>query len=137
MSKQCLPRAAVSAVIIENDKILLVKRGCEPNMGLWSLPGGSIEPGETLKEALAREVLEETSQVVEVGDVAAAHEVITRDGDEILFHYVIINLYARVLSGDLKAASDAADARWVNLTDIANYNTTAGLTERLQSIDVL
>lgn len=137
-SEACYPRAAVSAIIVRGTKILLVKRGCEPNLGLWSLPGGSIEPGETTAQALAREVLEETGLAVEVGNVAAVHDLISRDGSgALLFHYLIINLFAEVVSGDLQAASDAADARWVDLDEVAGYHTTAGLVERLRSAGVL
>jgi len=134
MHRGCVPIPAVSAVIVKNGRILLVKRGREPNKGLWSLPGGSIELGETVREALAREVLEETSLVVEVGDVASVHHVISRDGDRIAFHYVIVSFFARAVGGTLKPSSDAAEARWVPLGEINDLPTTAGLVERLRSI---
>lgn len=127
------PRVAVSAVIVEEGKILLIKRGHEPNEGLWSLPGGSIELGETAREAVAREVLEETSLMVNVGEVAIVSDVISKDGDEIAFHYVIISFFAKVVGGELKAASDAQDARWVDLSD-NKYPTTSGLVDRLIAI---
>lgn len=127
----CIPKPAVSALIVENGRVLLVKRGCEPNKNLWSLPGGSIEPGETIKEATAREVLEETSLVVEVEDVAGAHDVISREGDRILFHYVIVISRAKIISGELWASDDAADAQWIPLNEISAYSTTPGLSERL------
>lgn len=133
----CYPKAAVSAIIIRNNKVLLVNRGCEPNKGLWSLPGGSIEPGETVREALAREVLEETCLNVRVGNIATVHDVISRDGDSLLFHYVIISFFAEVLSGDLTAASDAADARWFSPEEIRHLQTTPGLVERLESAGVM
>lgn len=129
----CFPKPAVSAVIVRDGEILLVKRGCEPNMGLWSLPGGSIELGETLQEALAREVLEETSLEVEPGDIAGVYDVIVKDGDTVTFHYVIISLFAKIIFGEPAAASDAADLGWVKLEDVSNYPTTAGLVERLRA----
>jgi ADP-ribose pyrophosphatase YjhB (NUDIX family) len=129
---RCDPKPAVSALIVEDGRVLLVKRGCEPNKGLWSLPGGSIEPGETLREAAAREVLEETSLVVEVGDVVGAHEVISKDGEALLFHYVIITLRAKVASGELASSDDAADAMWVPLDQLRDYEITKGLTEKLE-----
>ena len=131
------PTPAASAVIVENGSILLVKRGCEPNKDLWSLPGGCIELGETAREAAAREVLEETSLVVEVGDVADVRDVVVKDADGIKFHYVIINFHARAVSGDVWAASDAADARWVPLREVESYPTTPGLTDRLASLGLL
>jgi len=131
------PRPAVSAIIVDGESLLLVKRGCEPNKGLWSLPGGSIELGETAREAAAREVLEETSLNVDVGEVADVHDVIIRDDGGISFHYVIVNFYAAVVSGSLEAASDAADARWVPLTQVGDYPTTAGLMERLTKLGLI
>lgn len=130
------PRAAVSAIIVSEERILLVRRGCEPNKGLWSLPGGSIEPGETMREALAREVMEETSLTVEVGEVAAVHEVISRENEELRYHYVIVNLFARVTAGEPSAGSDAAEVRWVPLDSIAEYPTTEGLVQRLRAAGV-
>jgi 8-oxo-dGTP diphosphatase len=129
----CYPKPAVSAIIVQDDRVLLVKRGCEPNIGLWSFPGGSIEPGETARQAIEREVLEETSLVIEAGEVAGVHDVISRDGEALLFHYVIINFHARVLSGELKASSDAADAGWFTLDEVANLPTTPQLLDRLRA----
>lgn len=129
------PIAAVSATIIENGRVLLVRRGREPARGLWSLPGGSIELGETAREALAREVLEETCLVVEVGDVAGVRDVILRDGETVTGHYVIINFRARAVSGECRAASDAAEVRWVPLEDLPEYQTTPGLREFLSSLE--
>ena len=132
-----MPTPAASGTIVENGSILLVKRGREPNKDLWSLPGGCIELGETARQAAAREILEETSLVVEVGEVADVHDVVAKDDCEIKFHYVIVNFYARTVSGDLKAASDAADARWVPLQEVRGYPTTPGLTDRLVSMGLL
>jgi ADP-ribose pyrophosphatase YjhB (NUDIX family) len=130
----CIPKPAVSALVVDKGRVLLVKRGGKPNNDLWSLPGGSVAAGETLREAGAREVYEETSLVIEVGDVAGAHEVISWDDDVLLFHYVIVNLFATVISGEPAASSDAADARWVPLGELKNYPTTAGLVERLREM---
>ncbi|MCL5102506.1 MAG: NUDIX hydrolase [Armatimonadetes bacterium] len=131
--RQCFPRPAVSAVIVRDCSILLVKRGFEPNEGAWSFPGGRIEPGETAREAIEREVMEETSLRIEVGDVAGVYDVISRDGDLLLFHYVIINFRARVISGELKPASDAADARWFKFDELASLPTTPNLLDRLRA----
>ena len=130
---RCFPRPAVSAVIVEGGKVLLVKRGFEPNRGLWSFPGGSIEPGETAREAIEREVFEETSLRVDVGDVAGVYDVISRDGELLLFHYIIVNFHARVVSGEVRAASDAADARWFEFDELASLPTTPHLLDRLRA----
>ena len=131
------PIPAVSAVIVQDDKILLVKRGHEPSGGLWSFPGGRVELGETVREALVREVFEETSLVIEPGEPAGVQDVILGDESGISAHYIIISFHASVISGELKAGDDAADAQWVGLGELDNYATTVGLRERLSEIGVL
>lgn len=121
------PVAAVSALVEEQGRILLVKRGREPNKGLWSLPGGSIELGETATEALVREVREETSLEVEPGEVIGVRDVIG-----VGFHYVVITFRARVIGGELAAGSDAEDAAWFTSAQIADISTTEGLPDHLQ-----
>jgi len=130
----CLTKPAVSALIIMDDRVLLVKRGSAPSGGLWSLPGGRIEPGETMKEALAREVMEETSLQIEVDDLAGAYDVISREGDEIAYHYVIITFRARVVDGELMAGSDASDARWISESELNSCQMTPGLLDTLRSL---
>lgn len=132
MNERSAPVAAVSAVIVENDRILLVKRGVEPNKGLWSLPGGAIELGETARDALIREVREETCLDVEPVKVAYVHDVIARTNADVHYHYVIIGFFARVLAGSARASSDAADIQWVPLADIKYLKTTTGLLEKLR-----
>jgi len=127
------PRPAVSAIILDGGTILLVKRGHEPNLGLWSLPGGGIELGEAASEALVREVLEETGLTVEPADIVGVRDVIGREDGEVTFHYVIICFSARVISGSLAAGSDAAEVRWVPLADLPSYPLTVGLLDWLLS----
>ncbi len=94
--------------------------------GLWSIPGGRVEAGERIVDAIAREVLEETGLVVEVGPLAC---VIERIGEG--YHYVIIDHVARVLSGTLRASDDASDARWVTDDELRALPTTEGLLPAL------
>ena len=115
----------VGAVIVDGDRVLLVRRGQEPLKGEWSLPGGVLELGETLEQGICREVLEETGLRVEVVSIV---EVLDRivpqpgslegleepDGNRIRFHYVLIDYLCRVASGELSASSDADDACWVS-----------------------
>jgi 8-oxo-dGTP diphosphatase len=94
-------------------RVLLIRRGTAPLLGEWSLPGGVLECGETLREAAVREAREETGLVVETGEMLGVYErVIPGDDGRIRYHYVLIDFLCRPLSGDLKAASDAADVRW-------------------------
>lgn len=123
------PVPAVSAIVSQDNKILLVKRGHEPNKGLWSLPGGSIMFRETAVDAVAREVREETGLDIEPVSIAGIRDVITDH-----FHYVIITYHARVIGGELRAASDAADAQWFEPQDMDRLEMTEGLIEFMMSV---
>ncbi|MBO8183192.1 MAG: NUDIX hydrolase [Archaeoglobus sp.] len=110
------PLVGVGAVILEENRILLIKRASEPNKGLWSVPGGLVRLGERLEDALKREVKEETGLEVEVGDLAfVAEEIIELEG--IKYHYIIIDFFASIKGGELRAGSDALDVRWFDLDD--------------------
>jgi len=120
------PIVSVGAVVIDGDRVLLVKRGQEPLKGAWSLPGGVVEIGETLHAALIREVREETGLDVEIGAVVEVLDRISRDaGGRVEYHYVIVDYVCRVAGGSLACASDAEDARWVSRGDLAQHNLTA------------
>jgi 8-oxo-dGTP diphosphatase len=106
------PLAGVGAVIVQAGRVLLVRRGREPLKGEWSIPGGLIEIGETLEDAVAREVREETGLEVEPVELIELLERIHRDGDRVRYHYVIADYLCRVTGGRLAAASDADEVRW-------------------------
>jgi 8-oxo-dGTP diphosphatase len=105
-------------------RLLLIRRGHEPAAGLWSLPGGRIEPGETDQQAVVREVLEETGLSVECGRLLGAVELPGPDGTVI----DVSDYLAVVTGGELAAADDAADARWVTAAELAGLPLTDGLT---------
>ena len=113
------PLVGVGAVIVDQNRVLLIRRGTPPLLGEWSLPGGVLECGETLREAAAREALEETGLVVETGEMLGVYERVIR-GDEgrVRYHYVLIDFLCRPVGGELKAGSDAADARWFTLDEL-------------------
>ncbi len=107
------PLVGVGAVIVQDNRVLLIRRGQAPLLGEWSLPGGVLECGETLREAVIREVREETGLTVETGEMLGVYERITRSDDgRVRYHYVLIDFLCRPAGGDLKASSDAADVRW-------------------------
>jgi ADP-ribose pyrophosphatase YjhB (NUDIX family) len=135
-AQQLRPIVAVSAILVQDGKILLVKRGAEPNKGLWSLPGGAIELGETAREALIRELKEETGLEVEPGSVAYVHDVIHKADSRVIHHYVIISFFARLVTGKLKASSDAAAVQWIPLEQVKHLDTTPQLLELLRSAGV-
>jgi 8-oxo-dGTP diphosphatase len=124
------PIVGVGAVVLDGDRVLLVKRAHEPLKGEWSLPGGAVEIGELLEAAIAREVREETGLTIEVGPVVEVLDRIHLAADgRIEFHYVIIDYLCR-LSGPqpLAAGSDADEVRWVKIPELAVYQITAKAT---------
>lgn len=119
------PVVSVGAVIIDGDRVVLIKRGHAPLKGAWSLPGGVVEIGETLDAALVREVREETCLDIEVGPVIEVLDRISRDdAGRVEYHYVIIDYLCRAVGGSLACASDAEDARWIARADLGSYNLT-------------
>ena len=121
MSREYPPRpiAAVAATIIHEGKVLLAVRGNSPNRGKWGIPGGVIELGETTEQAVAREVLEETNVVVKPKRLITVIDSIGKDASgKIRVHYILIEYLCDYVSGEVHAASDAPDARWVPLSEL-------------------
>lgn len=120
------PVVGVGAVVLDGDRVLLVKRGNAPLKGQWSVPGGAVEAGETLEAAVAREVLEETGVAIEVGPIVEVLDRISRDADgRVEHHFVLIDFVARPAGGLLQGGSDADDAAWVALADLPGYAVAA------------
>jgi ADP-ribose pyrophosphatase len=129
------PRVAVGGVVIQNEKVLLVRRGKAPAYGAWAIPGGSVELGESLKAAVERELLEETGITVRAGEVCHVFDAVRREAEgRIRFHYVIIDLLAEYVAGEPVPASDAIEAAWVPLADLEKKtinNSTLKLLNKL------
>ena len=116
------PLVGVGAVIVEEGRVLLIRRGTEPLKGHWSLPGGLLELGEGLVDAVVREVREETGLEVEPIELIELLDRIHRQGERIQYHYVIADYLCRVAGGTLQAASDADGARWVEHAELNSHS---------------
>jgi len=128
------PTVAVGGIAFDDQgRVLLVQRGRPPGVGLWTVPGGKVEPGERLAEAVAREIREETGLTVVVG---APVEIIERFGDgrdgDPPYHFVIIDYAVTVTGGALAAADDVADARWFEWDELNGLPVTQGLVAVLE-----
>lgn len=119
------PIVSVGAIIFEGQRLVLVRRSKEPWRGLWTFPGGAVELGEPIREAVAREALEETGLVVDVGDVyTVVDNLVPGEGGRLLYHYVIVDFLARPVGGTLRAGSDVDGACWAGLADLDGLEMT-------------
>ena len=124
------PFLAVSATIIRDGRVLVARRARAPALDIWTMPGGVVEQGETLTEALKREIEEETALTIEPVALAGHREVLVRDGDRrVSRHFVILCFAARWISGEPKLNEELAEARWLKIEELAGLNTTEGLAE--------
>ena len=118
------PTVGVGGVVIYEGGVVLIRRGRAPLLGEWSLPGGRLELGETLEQGLRRELREETGLEVEPLQLLAVLDRIDRQGEEIRYHYVIVDYLCERRGGELRAGSDASEVALVELADLPAYDLT-------------
>jgi 8-oxo-dGTP diphosphatase len=124
------PYLAVSAAIIRDGRVLVARRARGPALGVWTMPGGVVESGETLTEALKREITEETGMTIEPVALAGHREVVVRDDDKrVSRHFVILCFASRWISGEPRLNEELAEARWLRPAELARLKTTEGLAE--------
>lgn len=124
------PFLAVSAAIIRDDRVFLARRAYGPALGVWTMPGGVVEAGETLNEALVREILEETGMTIEPVVLAGHREVVVRDAENrTQRHFVILCFAARWIAGEPVLNEELAEFRWIRPPELAAFNTTDGLAD--------
>jgi 8-oxo-dGTP diphosphatase len=127
------PIVGVGAVIVDEGKVVLIRRKYEPLKGHWSLPGGTVEVGEALEDALAREMIEETGLVVDVGPVIEVFDRIMRDEQRrVRYHFVLIDYLCWPSGGTLRAGSDVDAAIWADPAALAEYSLTEKATSVIQ-----
>ncbi|MDR0470668.1 MAG: NUDIX hydrolase [Nitrososphaerota archaeon] len=119
------PAVGIGIVIVDDQRIVLIKRGNEPARGKWTIPGGLVELGESNEEAVIREAKEETCLDVEKPRLVDVVSQVDWDAEgKIRYHYVIVDYFVQVRCGDIAAASDAAELRWVPLEEVETYELT-------------
>jgi 8-oxo-dGTP diphosphatase len=123
------PIVGVGAVIVQDGRVVLIRRRFEPLAGQWSLPGGTLELGETLEAGTAREMLEETGLVVDVGPVIEVFDrIMYDDARRVRYHFVLVDYLCWPVSGELSAGSDVDDAAFVAPADLRRYELTKKAT---------
>src|SRR5438270_5892393 len=114
------PLIGVGAIIVEDGRVLLIKRAKAPLLGEWSIPGGMLELGETLRQGAEREALEETGLVVRATDLLGVFDrIVPDDAKRTLYHYVLVDFLCERISGDVQPAGDASDTRWYSQNEVA------------------
>lgn len=128
------PRVGVGAVVLHEGRVLLVRRGRAPALGLWSVPGGLVELGETTVDAARREVEEETGLDVRIAGLVGVLDRVTRDADgRVRYHWVLVDYLAYPQSNDtITAGSDAAEVRWVTIDEVERLPITDGLADMIK-----
>jgi 8-oxo-dGTP diphosphatase len=138
MSKRAypeFPRVGVGAIVIKDGKVLMVKRAAPPNKNLWAIPGGMLELGETLQQGAEREIFEETNIRIRAGKPIFTFDLLERDNEgRVYFHFLIVDMEAEYLSGEIKAASDALDADWVTPEECQILSLTSNTLRMLEEL---
>jgi len=127
------PTPGAGAVIIDDDRMLLIRRARGAYVGYWAIPGGRQRRGETMRAAAAREVLEETGLIVEVGDPVWVGDILD-EADPPAYHYTVVDFFGTVIGGDLRAGDDAAEARWVPVNEVRGMRLTPTMVDLIDTL---
>jgi ADP-ribose pyrophosphatase YjhB (NUDIX family) len=126
------PIVAVGAAVCHNEQVLIVQRGKAPSMGVWTVPGGAVDLGETMRQAAAREVKEECNIKVEIGEVVGILDNVVYDEQgQVRYHYAIVDFAARYIGGELCPNDELMDAAWIMPSEFDAYSVPAKAREIL------
>ena len=120
-------------MVVRDERVLLIRRGKPPLLDRWVIPGGTVELGETLQEALVREMEEETSLRVEPLELLTVFDRVERDDEGVRYHFVIVDYLCRWLSGEARAGSDAREIAWVAPAELASYDLPPKVREVVEA----
>ncbi len=127
-----MPRVAVGAIIFKKNKVLLIQRQNPPAQGLWAIPGGKVRWGETLHQALKREIREETGLEIKIERLVKIVEYLPGEKNNTDYHYIILDFLARVTQGEIKAGDDALQIGWFSENEVRHLTLTQSTKELLQ-----
>jgi 8-oxo-dGTP diphosphatase len=127
------PTPGAGAVIIDDGRMLLIRRARGAYVDHWAVPGGRQRRGETMRAAAAREVLEETGLIVEVGDPVWVGDILD-EASPPTYHYTVVDFYGTVVGGDLEAGDDAAEARWVPVDEVRRMLLTPTMIDLIDTL---
>jgi 8-oxo-dGTP diphosphatase len=132
------PLVGVGAIVIKDGRVLLVERGIPPNKGIWAIPGGGLNLGETMQQGAEREILEETGITIRAGAPVYSFDFLERDEKgQIRFHYVVIDMLGDYISGEAKGDDDALDARWVSPEELNSLGVSKHTLKILKEIQFI
>lgn len=131
------PVVGVGILIKKGRDYLFIKRASEPDKGMWTIPGGLIEVGETAREAAAREAIEETGLKVEIAQMLdVVDKIVLDDSSKVKYHFIVVYFLAFPQQGEMKPSSDASDARWLKREEFSKYLLTESFTKLLEDISL-
>lgn len=128
------PIAGVGVILYEKGRVLIIKRAFEPSSNRWSIPGGAVELGETVRDAARREVREELGLEVEIKDVVEVLDSIVYEKERIKYHFVLIDFWATVKGGRLRLSHECLDAAWVGEEELDLYDLTKGARKAVEKV---
>ncbi|MCQ5336974.1 MAG: NUDIX hydrolase [Candidatus Methanomethylicia archaeon] len=130
------PLIGAGILAIENGKVLLIKRGNEPNKGLWSIPGGLVKLGESPEEAAIREFKEETGLNAIIEKLLGIFNIVIKDNEgKIKYHYIVVDYLGKVIGGELKPGSDVLDAKWFDINELKNIQISSTVIKAIEKIE--